>query len=44
MALLVCVDPAEAVVVVRPVLIVWDDPDDPGTVLCSEVVVWPVVI
>ena len=43
-ALVVCVDPVEVVIVVRSVLIVNNDPDEPGTVLCSVLVVWPVVI
>lgn len=41
---MVCVDPVEAMVVVWPVLIVWDDSDDPGTVLCTTLVVCPVEV
>ena len=43
-SLVVVVDPVEAMVVVWPVLIVWDDSDDPGTLLCTKLVVCPVVV
>ena len=41
---MVCVDSVEAIVVVWSVLIVWDDPDDAGLVLCTTLVVSPVVV
>ena len=43
-SVVVGVDPVEAMVVVWPVLIVWDDSDDPGTLLCTTLVVCPVVV
>lgn len=42
--LVVRVGSVEAMVVVWPVLIVWDDSDDLGTVLCTTLVVSPVVV
>ena len=41
---MVCVDSVEAMVAVWPVLIVWDDSDDIGLVLCTTLVGSPVVV